>query len=179
MEYLDVLMVCSPSRFIPQLVIDHLLIQNIPMRFFISNCKGDGSANARNFIKDTWKLIPSKEKSKYVLMTDNDLLMPPGSVQDMINFLDENSDFGAISLHRNKAPQELEEPKHINAGPVLFRSPVLGQITYHNNDGCECQGMTNDVRDIIIDSEAELGYRIGYLPNYQYGHIENTGRNDV
>ena len=170
MEYLDVLMVCSPDRFIPQLVIDHLLIQNIPMRFFISNCKGDGAASARNFVKQMWQSIPDKEKSKYTLMTDNDLLMPKNSVQSMITFLNENSDFGAIALHRNETPEQTIEAAHVNAGPVVFRKEVLEQITYHNNDGCECQGMTNDVKD--------LKHRIGYLGGFQYGHIENTRRND-
>lgn len=168
MEYLDVLMVCSPDRYIPQLVIDHLLIQNIPMRFFISNCKGDGAASARNFVKNMWE--PVENKSKYALMTDNDLLMPKKSVQSMITFLDENPDFGSIALHRNQTPEETIEQPHVNAGPVLFRSEILKQITYHNNDGCECQGMTNDVKD--------LGRKIGYLGGFQYEHIENTRRSD-
>ena len=169
MEYLDVLMVCSPSRYIPQLVMDHLLIQNIPMRFFISNVKGDGATSARNFAKQMWNQVP--EKSPYVLMTDNDLLFPEGSLQSMVNFLDSNSDFGAISLHRHQIPNSVDEPNHINAGPVLFRSEVYDQITYHNDDGCECQGMTNDVRN--------LDYRIGYLSGYKYEHIEDTQRGDL
>lgn len=169
MEYLDVLMVCGPERYIPQLVLDHLLIQKVPMRFFISNVKGDGAASARNFVKEMWQ--PITNKSKYALMTDNDLLMPENSVLAMINFLDNNEDFGAISLHRNENPDTVKEEKHINAGPVLFRSNVFYKIKYHNNDGCECQGMTNDVR--------KLDSRIAYLPNFQYEHIENTRRNDV
>ena len=103
-------------------------------------------------------------------MSDNDLLIPENSVQAMIDFLDANSDFGAIALHRNETPAEVTEPSHINAGPVLFRSPIFEQITYHNNDGCECQGMTNDVR--------KLDQKIGYLPNFQYDHIERTKRSD-
>ena len=168
MEFLDVGIVCSPERFIPQLTIDHLLIQKISMRFFMSNCIGTGAANARNFVKEMWKDCP--QKSEYFLMTDNDILMPKGSVQDMINFLNNNKDFGAIALHRNEVPTEVIEPSHINAGPVLFRSSIFEQITYHNNDGCECQGQSNDVR--------KLGSRIGYLPNYQYDHIDRTKRSD-
>ena len=168
MEYLDVLMVCSPDRYIPQLVMDHLLIQNIPMRFFISNVKGDGAASARNFVKQTWE--PAPDKSEYALMTDNDILMPEGSIQAMITFMDQNSDFGAISLHRKDTPHETIEPNHVNAGPVLFRLEPYCEITYHNNDGCECQGQSNDIRN--------LDYRIGYLGGYQYQHIENTRRSD-
>ena len=168
MEYLDVLLVCSPNRYIPQLVMDHLLIQNIPMRFFISTVKGDGAASARNFAKEMWSM--NQTKSEYALATDNDLLLPKGSLQSMITFLDQNTDFGAISLHRNETPSETIEPNHINAGPVLFRSSIYDQITYHNLDGCECQGMTNDIR--------KLKHRIGYLGGYQYEHIENTRRPD-
>ena len=164
MKYLDVGMVCSPERYIPQLTMDHLLIQKIPMRFFISNAIGTGAADARNFVQDMWSGCP--QKSKYFLMTDNDLLIPEGALQDMIDYLDNNKDFGAISLHRTEVPKEVDEPKHINAGPVLFRSEVFEKIRYHNNSGCECQGMSNDVRD--------LGHRIGYLNNWLYNHIDRT-----
>ena len=168
MKFLDVGIVCSPERFIPQLTIDHLLIQKIPMRFFISNAIGTGAADARNFVKSMWKECP--QKSDYFLMTDNDILIPKDSLQDMINFLNNNKEFGAIALHRTETPKEITEISHINAGPVLFRSPAFEQITYHNNDGCECQGMSNDVR--------KLGHRIGYLPNWQYEHIDRTKRSD-
>ena len=169
MEYLDVLMVCSPDRYIPEIVINSLLDENLRTRLFISNVKGDGAASARNFVKEMWFSNPIK--SKYVLATDNDIILPCGSLQSMISFLNNNSDFGAISLHRNELPQTIMEPSHINAGPVLYKSFVYEQITYHNFDGCECQGMTNDIKT--------LGYRIGYLPGYQYDHIENTRRNNV
>ena len=172
MEHLDILIVCSPDRYFPQLVMDHLLIQNIPIRLFFSNVKGDGAASARNFAKEMWQ--NSLNKSHYVLMSDNDIIFPDGSLQAMINFLDQHQDFGAISLNRNDAPQipetEASEPTHINAGPVLFRSEVFEQIQYHNNDGCECQGMSNDVR--------RLGYRIGYLGSWKYDHIDQTRKGD-
>ena len=172
MEHIDILIACSPDRYFPQLVMDHLLIQGIPIRLFFSNAKGDGAASARNFVKNMWQ--NSNDKSHYVLMTDNDIIFPDGSLQAMINFLDRHQDFAAISLHRNDAPQipetEASEPGHVNAGPVLFRSEVYNQISYHNNDGCECQGMSNDVR--------RLGYRIGYLGQWKYDHIEHTRKNN-
>lgn len=173
MEYLDVIIVCSPDRYFPQLVMDHLLIQDIPIRLFFSNVKGDGAASARNFAKEMWQNV--NKKSRYVLMSDNDIILPRGSLQALIRFLDQHPDFGAISLHRREAEQlpetEAAEPSHVNAGPVLFRTEVYNQITYHNNDGCECQGMSNDVR--------KLGYRIGYLGSWKYDHIDQTRRNDL
>ena len=169
MDYLDVLIVCGPERYIPQLVFDHLLIQKVPIRFFISNVKGDGAASARNFLKEMWN--PVTNKSKYVLMTDNDLYFPEGTLLKMIDFLDKNQDFAAISLHRHEIPKFVQESKHINAGPVLYRSEIFEKIRYHNNDGCECQGMTNDIK--------KMGHRIGYLNGSKYEHIEDTRRNDV
>ena len=165
----DILIPMAPNRYIPQLVLDHILIQNIPFNLFFTNSKGEGAASARNHVKNMW--IDYKDKSAYVLTSDNDLLLPEGSLQAMIDFLESNTDYGAISLHRNIIPDYVMEDAHINAGPVLYRSSIMEQIAYHNNDGCECQGMTNDIR--------KLGYRIGYLNGFRYPHIEETRRNDV
>ena len=166
---IDILIPMSPDRYWPQICIDHILIQNIPFNLFFSNAKGDGAASARNHVKDMWTNYEGR--STYVLTSDNDLLLPEGSLQAMIDFLESNADYGAIALHRNQTPDRVMEDAHVNAGPVLYRSHVFEQITYHNNSGCECQGMTNDIRN--------LGYRIGYLNGFQYPHIENTRRNDV
>ena len=62
MNHLDVLIPMSPERFIPQLVLDHLLIQNIPLRLFFSNAKGDGAASARNFVKEMWQNSQNKSE---------------------------------------------------------------------------------------------------------------------
>ena len=165
---LDVLMVCSPERFVPQIALDTILRENLKIRLFFSNSIDSGAADARNYVKDMWQI--NKNKSKYVLATDNDIIFPANSIKAMITYLDENEDFGAIALHRSENPTEVIEPAHINAGPVLYRSEVYSQITYHNKNGCECQGMCNDIRD--------LNYRIGYLNGFQYGHIHRTKRSD-
>ena len=164
MKFLDVGIVCSPERYMPQICLDHLLVQKIPLRIFFSNAIGSGAADARNNIQDMW--IDCKEKSEYFLMTDNDIIVPEDSLKSMIEFLESNVDYGAISLHRTQNPDEVIEPSHINAGPVLFRSNVFEKIRYHNKDGCECQGQSNDVRN--------LGFRIGYLNGFQYDHIDRT-----
>ena len=62
MDYLDILIPMSPERFLPQVVFDHLLIQNIPFRFYFSNAKGDGAASARNFVKAMWQSSPDSTK---------------------------------------------------------------------------------------------------------------------
>ena len=173
MKFLDILMVCSPDRFLPQIVVDSLLIQNIPLRIFFSNVSGDGAASARNYIKSLWQT--QDDKSPFVLMTDNDIIFPEGSLQAMLDFLEIHPDFGAIALHRDKVPEcsdtNVLESSHVNAGPVLFRPEVYEQITYHNNNGCECQGMSDNIR--------ELGRRIGYLGDWKYDHIDETRRSDL
>lgn len=165
---LDILVVCSPERFMPQICLDTILRENLKIRLFFSNSIGTGAADARNYVKDMWQ--NNKDKSKYVLASDNDIIFPEGSIKAMVDFLDENEDFGAIALHRSENPTEVIEPSHINAGPVLYRSEIYKQITYHNEAGCECQGMSNDIRN--------LNCRIGYLNGYQYGHVHRTKRND-
>ena len=130
-SYIDVCMVCSPDRFIPAICMDHLFAQNIPFRLFMSNSVGSGAADARNLVKEMWQSSDNDAKSSYVLATDNDIILPLGSLQSMIDFLDQNHEFGAIALHRNMLPTEVQEDKHVNAGPVLYRSSVYSQITYH------------------------------------------------
>ena len=173
MNHIDILIPCAPDRYFPQLVMDHILIQDIPIRLFFSNAKGDGAASARNYVKDMWQNSP--DQSEYVLMADNDIIFPQGSFHALINFLNNNKDFGAIALHRTQAPEVPEdqatEPSHVNAGPVLYRSEIYKQITYHNNDGCECQGQSNDIR--------KLGHRIGYLGSWKYDHIDVTRKGDT
>ena len=168
MKHLDVLIVCSPERFMPQIVLDTILRENIPIRLYFSNAIGSGAADARNNVKDMWK--NSINRSEFVLMTDNDIFFPAGSINKMIDFLNRNEDFGAIALHRSETPEEVTEPCHINAGPVMFKSEIYEQITYHNKAGCECQGFSDDIR--------KLNYRIGYLDGFQYNHVHRTKRSD-
>ena len=161
---IDILIPMCPDRFLPESVMNSIIEQEVPFNLFLSNSRGDGAANARNHVLSMWKNFAGK--SDLVLATDNDLLLPSGSLNCMILFLRDNKKFGAIALHRNQTPESVLEDQHINAGPVLYRSEVLEQINYHNDLGCECMGMSHDVR--------ALGWRIGYLPNWRYGHIEDT-----
>lgn len=166
---LDVLMVCGPERYMPQIALDTILRENIRIRLFFSNAVGTGAADARNNVKNMWQM--SQSSYDLVLVTDNDIFFEEKSIPAMITFLEENETFGAIALHRDKpCAEDNLEPPHVNAGPVMYRSSVYEQIKYHNNDGCECQGMSNDIR--------KLGYRIGYLKDGTYSHVFRTARED-
>ena len=102
-QYLDILIPCSPNRHLPQAVIDSFITEEISCRLFFGNTVGNNDhATARNAVKDMWQ--KSSEKSRYCLMTDNDLILPCGSIQSMINFLDQHSDFGAIGLEEKEPP---------------------------------------------------------------------------
>ena len=173
MEHLDILIPMAPNRFLPQTVLDHILIQNIPFRLFFTNAKGDGATSARNFVKAMWQSSP--DKSNYTLMTDNDICLPKDLVRSMIDFLDQNSDFGALGVQRGGAPQlpktQAMESPHVNAGPVLFRREIFEKLTYHNNNGCECQGMSDDIRN--------MGLRIGFIGGFTYDHVDQTVRSDL
>ena len=174
MEYLDILMPCAPNRNVPIEVLNSFIMQEMPCRFFFSNTVGNNDyAAARNCVKDMWQ--NSSDISHYVLMTDNDLILSDGILQAMINFLDQNSDFGAIGIEQGEAPlvpdTEATEPTHVDAGPVLWRSDLLQKVTYHFNDGCECQGACNDLRS--------LDYRIGFLGSWSCEHIEDTYKKDT
>lgn len=174
MQYLDILIPCAPNRHLPQKVLNSLITKELPCRLFFSNTVGNNDyAMARNSVKDLWQISP--QKSRYCLMTNNDLIFPCGALQAMIDFLDQNSDFGAIGLEYNEAPlvpdTEATESTHINAGPTLWRNELFQKIEYHYNDGCECQGACNDLR--------KMGYRIGFLGSWHCDHIDDTIREDL
>ena len=174
MQYLDILIPCAPNRYLPQEVLDSLITEELPCRLFFGNTVGNNHlAKARNAVKDLWQKDP--EKSKYCLMTDNDLILPHGSIQSMVKFLDQNPDFGAIGLEEKESPlipeTEATEPTHVDSGPTLWRNDLFQQIRYHHNDGCDCQGACNDLR--------KMGYRIGFIGSWHCNHIDDTVREDL
>ena len=55
----------------------------------------------------------------------------------------------------------------VSAGPILYRSEIYKQISYHDvNEGCDCLRQATAIRN--------LGYRIGFLANVSYQHIQDT-----
>ena len=171
MLVIDILVPMSPQRFLPQIVVDSWLIQQIPFRLFMSNVIGDSAINAREAVKQMWQA--SEPSAPYVLMTDNDIILNEGSLDVMIKFLEDNEDFAGIGLQRGKVPDgeltEAIEPQHISAGPILYRPEIYKQISYHDvNEGCDCIRAATAIRN--------LGHRIGFLCGASYQHIEDTNR---
>ena len=160
---IPVLMPIDPMRIVPEPVLTSLLTQGIPINLIMSNAIGTGAAQARQHLKDMLKSDPG-----YVMTTDNDIVLEKGSLLAMLDFMERNSDFGGIVISKHFRPVQVQEGRHVDASPALYRSSIYNQITYHNRDGCECMGIANDIRN--------LGYRIGFLDNFQCEHIMDTKR---
>ena len=157
-----VLMPISPDRIIPEPVMSSILMQGIPVTIIMHNSIGDDAVAARQYLHD----YPYKS-DKFILTMDNDLVLPQDSLQKLVDFLNKNEDFGAIAISKLFTPTEpVDEAGHIDAAPVLFRLEVYEKIDYHNRNGCECMGMTKDIRN--------LGYKIGFLGGLKAKHILET-----
>lgn len=185
---LDIAFPLQEKRFIPQAVVASIDRQGIPYRLWTSTTYSNGEfALARNNVKD----MALKGTSPYILMTDNDLVFGDGDFEAMISFLEAHQDFGAIAISKHGDPdpsqaQEVVEPGHVDAGPVMFRrttltepylyqdpehpdaEPTEERFTYDNKHGlCECGAMTKRITE-------EMGLRIGFLTGRAVKHIGNT-----
>ena len=172
-QIIDILIPISSDRFLPQVVLDHLLIQDYPLRFFMSNVIGNSAIEAREAVKQMWQA--SNPVAPFCMMMDNDIILHPGTLDLMLVFLQNNPDFGGVSLQRGAAPEgeptEAIEPDHVSAGPILYRSSDYQQISYMDqSEGCDCLRQARALR--------ALGQRVGFLCGVTYSHIKNTRRQD-
>ena len=176
---LSVVCPCQEGRYFPQAVLASFEIQDIPYRLWTSTTYSNGEyAAARNNVK---VMGLRGTQTPYILMTDQDLVYPAGAWQAMIQFLEDNPDFGGICLSKHGPPQgdgDVVEPQHCDAAPMMARRSLfedehlnaetgqMEQIRYHNASGCECQTFCDDVR--------RLGMRIGFLTGWSVQHIHQT-----
>ena len=176
-EHVDVVMPIEEGRNIPAEVMAGVAAQTVPTRLWVStNVGGRRLADARNHVKQYGK-------SPYVLMLDNDVAMPPGSLHAMVVHLDAHEDYGAIALCKHSNLQFATDADwlsahHIDMSCVLFRREVLEQVTFldrHNQErlgrksrGCECVNCCEDIR--------AMGLKIGFLPNVYADHLHQEAR---
>ncbi len=176
-EPVDVVMPIEEGRNIPREVVAGLAAQTVPTRLWVSTSVGDRRhADARNHVKQYGQ-------SSYVLMLDNDVAMPPGSLHAMVVHLDAQEDYGAIALCKHSRVEFATEADwlsadHVDMSCVLFRREVLEQVTFldrHNQDrlgrksrGCECANCCADIR--------AMGLQIGFLPNVYAEHLHQQAR---
>lgn len=167
---IDVLMPCAPDRIIPEPVISSILMQDEEINIFIGTHIATGPSDARIYLHSEW--IKRQSDSQFVFMMDNDLVLQKGSLTKLRNFLEQNSDFGAIAISKSFTVKEpFDEAKHIDSAPLLFRSAIFREIRYRNDPYCECQHITQDLR--------EENHRIAFLGGLKCQHIIETRISEV
>jgi len=173
---IDIVMPVEEGRHIPQEVLEGILRQGIPFRLWVSTRFSRGQyADARNQVKQYGR-------SEFVLMLDNDIVLPPEALERMIEFLKTHSNYGAIALCKHpqlnfKTEKDFLQAEHVDMSCVLFRKMVLDQITFvdHRNAGkigrkqlagqCECANCCFDMR--------QMGWEIGFLPYVYVQHLHD------
>ena len=169
---IDVVMPVKEGRYLPQKVLISLLQQGIPFRLFVSTKVSNGDyPAARNNIKQYGH-------SEFVLMLDNDIVLPDGALSQLIDFLQSHREYAAIGLPKQDFSAmgrewHLHAP-HVDMSCVLFRGEVLKQLTFRwpppgenaDTGGCECGQACRDLR--------RMGWEIGFLPGGWAEHIVQT-----
>lgn len=174
MDILDILMSTEEGRYIPQEVLDGILSQEISFRLWVSTkISGGDYAQARNNIKQYGR-------TRFLLMLDNDIILPAGAVKKMIEFLKSHPNYAAIALSKHDWTSSVKEvitPPHVDMSCVLFRKEILDEITFSEPrkegrqlpepyGGCECAQCCFDIR--------QMGFEIGFLPGLYASHIPDT-----
>lgn len=124
-------------------------------------------AQARNAVKQY-------AETEYVLMLDNDVVIPPRGLESMVKFLDGYCEFGAIALAKCPScvppilnTDTVSEPAHVDQSCVLWRGDVLKAHVFRTaRDYCDCLPTCEDLRS--------KGVRIGFMPKLICHHHQNT-----
>jgi len=165
---LDVVMPVKEGRFIHSKVLASIENQGFNTKLWVSTLHSAGNiALARNQVKQY-------ATTDYTLMHDNDIILPPGILTDMISFLETNSNFGAVAVSKKHVPDpaigKVEVVGHVDSGPVMWRTNLLHQIEYRGYTEdcpqCECLGYCADLR--------AMGYEVGFLTGVIAEHIDHT-----
>jgi hypothetical protein len=164
---IDVAMPVQAGRFIPMDVLVGLLLGGEPFRLIVSTAYPSNLANARNH-------AVQYAESQWVLMLDNDCIIPPKSLTLMRRFLEVHSGFGAIAIAKFPScvdpylyEDNVSEPDHVDMSCVLWRQDVLRQIRFRTEESvyCDCLPACRDVR--------ALNKRIGFLPKIFCRHQDS------
>jgi len=110
------------GRFIPHEALAGIAGPGFSMRLWVSTQHSGGDyAGARNNVKQY-------ALTDRTLMLDNDVVLTPGCVRRLWDFLDANGDYAAVALSKHNAPAgrtEVEDYTHIDMSCVLFRREML------------------------------------------------------
>lgn len=161
---LDVVMPVQEGRLIPSQVMESITNQGFNTKLWVSTLHSQGDiASARNQVKQY-------ATTDFVLMHDNDIILPDGILERMIKFLENNEMFGAIAVSKKHVPDtelgDVEVVQHVDAGPVMWRRELLEQITYQYRGFCECFAYCEDLR--------AMGKEVGFLTGVVAQHVNDT-----
>lgn len=167
---IDIVMPVVQGRLIPpEVLMGTLWHFGIRTNLIVSTAFPSNLAQARNAVK-------LYAETPRVLMLDNDVVMPPRSLEVMLSFLDAHPDFGAIALAKRPSCVEplldetcVTEPAHVDMSCVLWRGLVLKEHVFRTTSDashCDCLPACSDLR--------ANGQRIGFLPKWVCTHFENT-----
>ena len=163
---LDVVMPLAEGRYLHNEVLRGIVNQGMNVKLWISTKVSNGDfAASKNHIKQYGQ-------SEFVMMMDNDLILPSGTFHRMIELFHKYPKMGVIGISKHHVPDpnlgELEVAHHVDAGVMMIRNKLLKAITYQNRNGiqCECLSFCEDVR--------RLKYETGYLTGVNAMHILDT-----
>lgn len=167
---IDIVMPIVQGRFVPpEVLMGTLWHFGIRTNLIVSTAYPSNLAQARNAVK-------GYAETDYVLMLDNDVVLPPRSLEGMSSFLDRYADFGAIALAKRPSCVEpildekaVTEPDHVDMSCVLWRRAVLEWLVFRTTpdaDYCDCLPACDDLRG--------AGHRIGFMPKWVCTHFDNT-----
>jgi hypothetical protein len=138
--------------------------QTEPVEIILRRTDGGEGASRTACQVEAAKITPQPE---YVIMADparvccnsNDGYKPClSNVADARKFLDDNPDYGAVSLvYPSKGREADDDNPHIDVGWVCYRYEVFAALKFEKQEGEEhyCLSVTRQIR--------KMGKRFGYL----------------
>ena len=160
-----VLMPCAFDRIIPESVMTSLMRQEQYMNLIMCNHQNEHAYKGRKYLLEMISKL-DLEPNDWVLTMDNDIILPPFCIDAMIEFMSKNPDFAGICISKHYEPVSVDEARHVDAAPVLYRPNIFKNLKYRADTHCECLHTVNDLR--------AAGHRIGFLPGFKVDHIRET-----
>jgi hypothetical protein len=109
----------------------------------------------------------------WVLYLDDDVVLGPGCVAQLLDGLLRRPGFAAIAAdylgELGQGWYDPDTPPHVGMGATLFRREVLASLVFRWQPGrCECQCCCDDLR--------RGGFGIGYLSGVKASHLPSADR---
>lgn len=112
---------------------------------------------SRTFCKNTGKELALQlfDHDLFLFLNSDIVFRSQNGVQDMISFLEENKDYGAVAIQKSKRVSS----DHIDIGCMTVRREVMKHVDFTlestDHPSCDCRNFERDMQTI--------GYKMGYL----------------